>query len=213
MRGIVFWICTILMQEDCANRKRQTSWIDFQSVDSPKSNVLRASKSTGTSEQWVWGLFFYNKLPAIMTEDLTCHNLRWDVEIRKTTQSLHKKVIVCVRISSRKWKHVLDSFGKRQRKKKRGEKKCRKILTLDILRSQWMPVFLGPNATCYLHLHHFCLSSINHLINYFYVSLLLLSPFCCSSCQLLVYTKSAKPNIPSGEKHTHLPSLSSTNHS
>lgn len=75
LRGIFSWICTTLMQEDYANRKRQTSWIDFQSVDSPKSNVLRASKSTGTSEQWFWG-FFYNKLPAIMTEDLTQNNLQ-----------------------------------------------------------------------------------------------------------------------------------------
>lgn len=166
MRGIVFWICTILMQEDYANRKCQTSWIDFQSVDSPKSNVLRAmSKSTGTSEQWFWFGFFYNKLPAVMTEDLTRNNLQWDVQKSIRQHRIYtRRLTVHVRISSRKWKHVLDSFGKRQREKKNGEKKCRKILTLDILRSQWMPVFLGPNATCYLYLHHFCLPSINHFI-------------------------------------------------
>lgn len=125
MRGIVFWICTILMQEDYANRKCQTSWIDFQSVDSPKSNVLRAmSKSTGTSEQWFWFGFFYNKLPAVMTEDLTRSNLQWDVQKSIRQHRIYtRRLTVRVRISSRKWKHVLDSFGKRQREKKTRWKK------------------------------------------------------------------------------------------
>lgn len=34
------------------------------------------SKSTGTSEQWFCFVFFYNKVPAIMTEDLTRNNLQ-----------------------------------------------------------------------------------------------------------------------------------------
>lgn len=38
-------------------------------VQRAKSSDQCLSKSTGTSEQWFY--FFYNKLPAITTEDLT----------------------------------------------------------------------------------------------------------------------------------------------